>query len=325
MIRNGKRVGNLSFAITIKRRTIMRMAMIGLGKMGGNMVRRLRRGNVEVVGFDRAAEVVAQLAKEDGMIAASSVEDAVSKLSSPRIVWLMLPSGEPTEQQIRALAPSLSKGDIIVDGGNSNYHDSQRRGAWLAEQGIGFMDSGTSGGIWGLENGYCLMVGATDAVAKTMTPILQALAPAADRGWAHVGPVGSGHFTKMIHNGIEYGMMQSLAEGLELLKGKQEFNLDLAQITELWRHSSVVRSWLLDLTAEALKVDQQLVNIAPFVPDSGEGRWTVIESVDQGVAAPVLTLALQMRFNSQNQTGYGYRLLSTMRNAFGGHAVKHAS
>lgn len=303
----------------------MRMAMIGLGKMGGNMVRRMRRGGVEVVGYDRAAEVVAQLAKEEGMIAASSVEDAVSKLSSPRIVWLMLPSGDPTEQQIRALAPSLSPGDIIVDGGNSNYHDSQRRGAWLAEQGIGFMDSGTSGGIWGLENGYCLMVGATAEVAKIMTPILQALAPAADRGWAHVGPIGSGHFTKMIHNGIEYGMMQSLAEGLELIKGKQEFNLDLAQITELWRHSSVVRSWLLDLTAEALKGDQNLNNIAPFVPDSGEGRWTVIESVDQGVAAPVLTLALQMRFNSQSQTGYGYRLLSTMRNAFGGHAVKHAS
>jgi 6-phosphogluconate dehydrogenase len=256
------------------------------------------------------------------MVAASSAEDAVSKLSSPRIVWLMLPSGDPTEQQIHALAPLMSKGDIIVDGGNSNYHDSQRRGAWLAEQDIGFMDAGTSGGIWGLENGYCLMVGARAAVAKTMTPILQALAPAADRGWAHVGPVGSGHFTKMIHNGIEYGMMQSLAEGLELLRGKQEFDLDLAQITELWRHSSVVRSWLLDLTAEALKVDQKLVNIAPFVPDSGEGRWTVIESVDQGVAAPVLTLALQMRFNSQNQTGYGYRLLSTMRNAFGGHAVK---
>lgn len=303
----------------------MRMAMIGLGKMGGNMVRRLRRGNIEVAGFDRAQEVVAQLAKESGMLAAASVEDAVAKLSAPRIVWLMLPSGEPTEQQIRALAPLLAKGDIIVDGGNSNYHDSQRRGAWLAEQGIGFMDAGTSGGIWGLENGYCLMVGAAESVAKTMTPILQALAPAADRGWAHVGPVGSGHFTKMIHNGIEYGMMQSLAEGLELLRGKQEFALDLAQITELWRHSSVVRSWLLDLTAEALKVDQGLVNIAPFVPDSGEGRWTVIESIDQGVAAPVLTLALQMRFNSQSQTGYGYRLLSTMRNAFGGHAVKHAS
>jgi 6-phosphogluconate dehydrogenase len=302
----------------------MRMAMVGLGKMGGNMVRRLRRGNIEVVGFDRSNEVVTQLTKEAGMIAASSVEDAVAKLTSPRIIWLMLPSGDPTEQQIQALIPLLGKGDIIVDGGNSNYHDSQRRGALLSAQGIGFMDSGTSGGIWGLENGYCLMVGATDEVAMTMTPILQALAPAADRGWAHVGPVGSGHFTKMIHNGIEYGMMQSFAEGLELLRGKKEFNLDLAQITELWRHSSVVRSWLLDLTAEALKVDQNLVNIAPFVPDSGEGRWTVVESIDQGVSAPVLTLALQMRFNSQNQTGYGYRLLSTMRNAFGGHAVKQA-
>lgn len=303
----------------------MRMAMIGLGKMGGNMVRRMRRGGIEVVGYDRAGDVVTQLAKDEGMVAASSVEDAVSKLSSPRIVWLMLPSGDPTEQQLRALVPLLSKGDIIVDGGNSNYHDSQRRGAWLAEQGIGFMDSGTSGGIWGLENGYCLMVGASNEVAKTMTPILQALAPAADRGWAHVGPVGSGHFTKMIHNGIEYGMMQSFAEGLELLKGKQEFNLDLAQITELWRHSSVVRSWLLDLTAEALKHDQNLAQVAPFVPDSGEGRWTVVEAIDQGVAAPVLTLALQMRFTSQNDAGYGYRLLSTMRNAFGGHAVKHTN
>ena len=300
------------------------MAMIGLGKMGGNMVRRLRRGNIEVVGFDRSKEVVAQLTKEAGMMAASSVEDAVSKLSSPRIVWLMLPSGEPTEQQIHALIPILGKGDVIVDGGNSNYHDSQRRGAFLAEKGIGFMDAGTSGGIWGLENGYCLMVGATDEVAETMKPILQALAPAPERGWAHVGPVGSGHFTKMIHNGIEYGMMQSFAEGLDLLRGKKEFDLDLAQITELWRHSSVVRSWLLDLTAEALKHDQELTNIAPYVPDSGEGRWTVVESIDQGVAAPVLTLALQMRFNSQNQTGYGYRLLSTMRNAFGGHAVKQA-
>lgn len=302
----------------------MKLAMIGLGKMGGNMVRRLCRGGIEVAGYDRAAETVAALAKEAGMIAATSVEDAVAKLTSPRIVWLMLPSGDPTEQQIRALAPQLSRGDIIVDGGNSNYHDSQRRGAWLAEQGIGFMDSGTSGGIWGLENGYCLMVGASPEVAKTMTPILQALAPAPDRGWAHVGPVGSGHFTKMIHNGIEYGMMQSLSEGLELLRGKQEFGLDLAQITELWRHGSVVRSWLLDLTAEALAHDQALTQIAPFVPDSGEGRWTAIEAVDQGVAAPVLTLALQMRFASQDETGYGFRLLSTMRNAFGGHAVKHS-
>ena len=298
------------------------MAMIGLGKMGGNMVRRLCRGGIEVVGYDRASEVVSQLAKEEGMLAATSVEDAVTKLSGPRVVWLMLPSGDPTEQQIRALAPLLSKGDVIVDGGNSNYHDSQRRGAWLVERGIGFMDSGTSGGIWGLENGYCLMVGGTPEVARIMAPVLKVLAPSAERGWAHVGPVGAGHFTKMIHNGIEYGMMQSFAEGLELLRGKQEFNLDLAQITELWRHSSVVRSWLLDLTADALKHDQQLDKVAPYVPDSGEGRWTVVEAIDQGVAAPVLTLALQMRFNSQNETGYGYRLLSTMRNAFGGHAVK---
>ena len=302
----------------------MRLAMIGLGKMGGNMARRLCRGGIEVVGYDRSAEAVAQLAAEEGMLAAASVEDAVAKLSGPRVVWLMLPSGEITEQQIRALAPMLAQGDIVVDGGNSNYHDSQRRGAWLAEQGIGFMDCGTSGGVWGLENGYCLMVGAAPEVAQTMRPILQALAPAADRGWAHVGPVGAGHFTKMIHNGIEYGMMQSFAEGLELLRGKREFKLDLAQITELWRHGSVVRSWLLDLTAEALKHDQQLTEIAPYVPDSGEGRWTVVEAIDQGVAAPVLTLALQMRFASQNETGYSYRLLSTMRNAFGGHAVKQS-
>jgi 6-phosphogluconate dehydrogenase len=302
----------------------MRIAMIGLGKMGGNMVRRMRRKGIEVVGYARTAETVKQLASESGMIAAASVEDAVSKLSAPRIVWLMMPCGDPTEQQIRALVPMLSKGDIIVDGGNSNYHDSQRRGAWLAEQGIGFMDSGTSGGIWGLENGYCLMVGGTPEVAKTLTPILQALAPAADRGWAHVGPAGAGHFTKMIHNGIEYGMMQAFAEGLDLLRGKKEFELDLAQITELWRHSSVVRSWLLDLTADALQGDQKLENIAPYVADSGEGRWTAIEAVEQGIATPVLTLALQMRFASQDETGYSYRLLSTMRNAFGGHAVTKA-
>lgn len=300
----------------------MRMAMIGLGKMGGNMVRRLRGKGIEVVGYDRAETVVAGLAAECGMLAASSVEDALAKLTAPRIVWVMLPCGEPTEGQIRALAPQLSKGDIVIDGGNSNYHDSQRRGAWLAEQGIGFMDAGTSGGVWGLENGYCLMVGGTPAVAKTMEPILKALAPAPDRGWAHVGPVGAGHFTKMVHNGIEYGMMQALAEGLDLMRAKEEFKLDLAQLTELWRHSSVVRSWLLDLTAEALAGDQQLDNVAPYVADSGEGRWTVMESIEQGVAAPVLTLALQMRFASQDERGYAFRLLSLMRNAFGGHAVK---
>jgi len=303
----------------------MKLAMIGLGKMGGNMTTRLLRAGIQVVGFDRSTDVVNQLAEKEGMIAATSVPDAVSKLGDgkePKIVWLMLPSGSPTEIQIQDLAPMLSKGDIIVDGGNSNYKDSQRRGAWLAERGIGYMDCGTSGGVWGLQNGYCLMVGATPAVAKTMEPILIALAPSKENGWAHVGPIGAGHFTKMIHNGIEYGMMQAMAEGLDLLKGKEEFNLDLAQVTELWRHGSVVRSWLLDLTADALKSDQELKDIAPYVVDSGGGRWTVMESVEQGVAAPVLTLALQARFRSQDATGYSYKLLSMMRNGFGGHYVK---
>lgn len=300
----------------------MRMAMIGLGKMGGNMVRRLRRGGIEVVGFDRATDVVAGLSTEAGMIAAASVADAVKQLASPRIIWIMLPSGDITENQIRELAPQLARGDIIIDGGNSNYKDSMRRGAWLAEQGIGFIDAGTSGGVWGLDNGYCLMVGATPETAQAVEPILKALAPAPDRGWARVGPVGAGHYSKMVHNGIEYGMMQALAEGLDLMHGKKEFDLDLAQLTELWRHSSVVRSWLLDLTAEALATDQKLEHIAPHVSDSGEGRWTVIDSIEQGIPAPVLTLALQMRFASQDEKGYSYKLLSVMRNAFGGHAMK---
>jgi 6-phosphogluconate dehydrogenase len=303
----------------------MKLAMIGLGKMGGNMTTRLLRSGIEVVGYDRSVEVVTKLVETEGMIASSSVADAVSKLGEngeKRIVWLMLPSGEPTEIQIQNLAEILAKGDIIIDGGNSNYKDSQRRGAWLAERGIGFMDAGTSGGIWGLENGYCLMVGAIPEVAKTVEPILIALAPSKENGWAHVGPIGSGHFTKMIHNGIEYGMMQAMAEGLDLLKGKTDFHLDLAQVTELWRHGSVVRSWLLDLTADALKEDQELSSVAPYVADSGEGRWTVMESVEQGVAAPVLTLALQARFRSQDATGYSYKLLSMMRNGFGGHFVK---
>jgi 6-phosphogluconate dehydrogenase len=302
----------------------MKLAMIGLGKMGGNMTTRLLRSGIKVVGYDRSTDAVKMLAANDGMIAANSVEDAVKKLDGQRIVWIMLPSGDITENQIKELIPLLSKGDIIIDGGNSNYKHSQRRGAMLAEHGIGFMDAGTSGGIWGLNNGYCLMVGATKEVAKAVEPILIALAPSKEHGWAHVGPVGSGHFTKMLHNGIEYGMMQAMAEGLDLLKGKKEFNLDLAQITELWRHGSVVRSWLLDLTAEALKEDQALEHIAPYVADSGEGRWTVVEAVEQGVAAPVLTLALQMRFASQDDDGYGNKLLSTMRNAFGGHVIKSA-
>ena len=304
----------------------MKLAMIGLGKMGGNMAARLLRHKIEVVGFDFNQEFVSTLVEKEGMIAGSSVQDVVNKLgvnneTQQKIVWLMLPAGEITENQIKDLIPLLSKGDIIVDGGNSNYKHSQRRGAMLAEHGIGFIDCGTSGGVWGLDNGYCLMYGGDKQYADVLAPYAQALTHA-DRGWAHVGPVGSGHFTKMLHNGIEYGMMQALAEGLDLLKGKEEFNLDLAQITELWRHGSVVRSWLLDLTAEALKGDQTLEAIAPYVADSGEGRWTVVEAVEQGVAAPVLTVALQARFRSQDANGYSYKLLSLMRNAFGGHAVK---
>ena len=301
----------------------MQIAMIGLGKMGANMARRLCRKGIKVIGYNRSQDIVNEIAQQEGMIPATSLAEAVDKLTSPRVVWLMLPSGDTTEQYIQDLIPLLNKGDVIVDGGNSNYHDSERRGAMLAEHNIGFADAGTSGGIWGLDNGYCLMVGGKREVVALFEPALKALAPAPDRGWAHVGPVGAGHFTKMIHNGIEYGMMQAFSEGLALLRGKEAYKLDLAQITELWRHSSVVRSWLLDLTAEAFKGDQTLNSIAPYVPDSGEGRWTVIESIDQGVPTPVMTLALQMRFISQDEEGYGYRVLSMMRNAFGGHAVKN--
>lgn len=299
----------------------MKLAIIGLGKMGGNMAARLLRNHIEVVGFDFNHETVSQLVAKEGMEGARSVEDAIQRLPEQKIVWLMLPAGEITENQIVDLVPMLNKGDIVIDGGNSNYKHSMRRGQFLAEHGIEFMDCGTSGGIWGLENGYCLMYGGSREAATVLEPVMKALTHE-DRGWAHVGPIGSGHFTKMIHNGIEYGMMQAMAEGLDLIKGKEEFNLDLAQITELWRHGSVVRSWLLDLTAEALKHDQHLGDVAPYVADSGEGRWTVVEAVEQGVAAPVLTIALQMRFASQDDHGYSYKLLSMMRNAFGGHAVK---
>ena len=301
----------------------MKIAMLGLGKMGGNMSARLIRNGVSVVGYDNSQAVVKELEEKEGLIPSTSVVDALSKLDEQKIVWMMLPAGEITENQIHELVPLLNKGDVIIDGGNSNFKRSVKMGAMLEEHGIGFMDCGTSGGVWGLDNGYCLMVGANDEVAKIVEPALRAFAVTPQNGWLHVGPVGSGHFTKMIHNGIEYGMMESFAEGLELLKGREEFKIDVAQVTELWRHGSVVRSWLLDLTAEALKNDPTLDDIAPFVPDSGEGRWTVVESIEQGIPTPVLTLALQVRFRSQEkQKGYGYKLLSTMRNAFGGHVMK---
>jgi 6-phosphogluconate dehydrogenase len=303
----------------------MRMAMIGLGRMGANMARRLCRAGIEVVGYNRSRDIVDELAAEEGMIGADSLLDLVQKLAPPRMIWLMLPAGDPTEQHINDLAPLLAEEDIIIEGGNSNYHDSQRRAAMLTQHGIRFVDAGVSGGVWGLDNGYCLMVGGESEAVTELEPALKALAPARDQGWAHVGPVGSGHFTKMVHNGIEYGMMQAMAEGFAILHGKTEFNLDLAQVSDLWRYGSVVRSWLLDLTADALKQDQKLADVAPFVSDSGEGRWTVKEAVDQGIAAPVISLALQMRFASQDSEGYGNRLLSMMRNAFGGHAVKRAA
>jgi 6-phosphogluconate dehydrogenase len=301
----------------------MKIAMLGLGKMGGNMAARLIRNGISVVGYDNNQSLVKELVNTENLIGATSIEDTLAKLDGKKIIWMMLPAGEITENQINDLIPQLSPGDIIIDGGNSNYKQSVKRGKLLEENQIGFMDCGTSGGVWGLDNGYCLMVGATPEVAKIVEPVLKALAVTPDTGWLHAGPIGSGHFTKMIHNGIEYGMMESFAEGLELLKGKEEFKLDIAEITELWRHGSVVRSWLLDLTAEALKADQTLDEIAPYVADSGEGRWTVVESIEQGIPCPVLTLALQVRFRSQEkQKGYGYKVLSTMRNAFGGHLMK---
>ena len=301
----------------------MKIAMLGLGKMGGNMAARLVRKGVSVVGYDNNQTIVKELSEKEKVIASSSVEDALSKLDKQKIVWMMLPAGEITKKQIADLIPLLNKGDIIIDGGNSNFKQSVKMGSMLEEYDIGFMDCGTSGGVWGLENGYCLMVGASLEVAKAVEPALKALAPTPETGWLHVGPVGSGHFTKMIHNGIEYGMMESFAEGLELLKGRKEYGIDIGKVTELWRHGSVVRSWLLDLTAEALKGDQGLDEIAPFVADSGEGRWTAVEAIEQGIPAPVLTQALQVRFRSQEKSkGYGYKILSIMRNAFGGHVMK---
>ena len=301
----------------------MKIAMLGLGKMGGNMAARLVRKGVSVVGYDNNQTIVKELSEKEKVIASSSVEDALSKLDKQKIVWMMLPAGEITKKQIADLIPLLNKGDIIIDGGNSNFKQSVKMGSMLEEYDIGFMDCGTSGGVWGLENGYCLMVGASHEVAKAVEPALKALAPTPQTGWLHVGPVGSGHFTKMIHNGIEYGMMESFAEGLELLKGRKEYDIDIGKVTELWRHGSVVRSWLLDLTAEALKGDPELDDIAPFVADSGEGRWTAVEAIEQGIPAPVLTQALQVRFRSQEKSkGYGYKILSIMRNAFGGHVMK---
>jgi 6-phosphogluconate dehydrogenase len=300
----------------------MHFGMIGLGRMGGNMVKRLRRAKLTLACYSRTAETTQALARETGVTGCDTLEQLVSVLKTPRIVWLMLPAGTPTEETLQKIVPMLAKGDIVVDGANAYYKDSLRHAAELGAMGIRFMDAGVSGGVWGLENGYALMVGGDRETVGDVTPYLKALAPAPDKGWLHCGPAGSGHFTKMVHNGIEYGMMQAYAEGFALLKGKSDFNLDLSAIAELWRHGSVVRSWLLDLTAEFLAKDQSLTKIQPVVADSGEGRWTALESIEQGVPAPVMTLALMSRFDSQGKADFGNRMLSMMRKGFGGHAVK---
>ena len=299
----------------------MSFAMIGLGRMGGNMARRLRRGAAEIAVYNRSVEVAETLAQETGAQVLKSL-DQVTELASPRIVWLMLPAGAATEQAIELLVPHLTRGDLVVDGGNAFYKDSMRRAALLRAHGIEFADAGVSGGVWGLENGYALMIGGSDTAIATLEPYIKILAPTATSGWLHCGPAGSGHFVKMIHNGIEYGMMQAFAEGFALLKAKQEFALDLGAIAEMWRHGSVVRSWLLDLTAEFLRDDSELGNIEPHVADSGEGRWTALEAIEQGVPAPVMSLALMMRFATQGKNDYPAKMLAMMRKGFGGHAVK---
>ncbi len=299
----------------------MQLGMIGLGKMGANMTTRLIQGGHTLVVYDRNPAAV-QAAAAGGAIASTTLAELVSQLAAPRAVWVMVPAGDPTEQTIHQLAALLSADDTILDGGNSNYKDSQRRAELLKAQGIHFIDVGTSGGIWGLHEGYSLMIGGAPEAVQRLNPIFATLAPAPDRGWGHVGPAGAGHFVKMVHNGIEYGLMQAYAEGFELMQHKPELALDLAQIATIWQHGSVVRSWLLDLTARALTENPQLDGIAAYVPDSGEGRWTVQEAVDLAVSLPVITLALQNRFRSRSEQPFGDKLLAALRNQFGGHAIK---
>ncbi len=287
------------------------------------MTKRLLNDGHQVAAYARNLESI-RAAEEAGAYCATSLEDLVEKLESPRAVWVMVPAGDPTESVITTLAGLLEPGDIIIDGGNSNYKESIRRANDLKEVGIQFIDVGTSGGVWGLTEGYSMMVGGDDEAVDRVRPALETLAPGADKGWGHVGPNGSGHFVKMVHNGIEYGLMQAYAEGFEIMRAKSEFELDLHQIAELWRFGSVVRSWLLDLTADALADDPELSDIKGWVADSGEGRWTVFDSIDLDVPAPVITLALQMRFISRQDESYAAKVLAAMRNQFGGHAVKRA-
>jgi len=297
--------------------------MIGLGKMGANMSRRLVRDGHEVVGFDLDESAVQEI-EDDGATGAAALDDLVDELEPPRVCWMMVPAGDPVDATLDDLLPLLGEGDIVVDGGNSNYKDTLRRADRAEENGQHYVDVGTSGGVWGLEEGYSMMVGGADEAVDQLRPALTTLAPGPDKGWGHMGAVGSGHFVKMVHNGIEYGVMQAYAEGFDILKNKDDFDLDLQHIAETWRFGSVIRSWLLDLTARALDQDQDLPDIAPWVDDSGEGRWTVKEAIDLDVPAPVITDALISRLDSRVEDSYTHKLLAAMRNQFGGHAVKDA-
>ena len=300
----------------------MEFGIVGLGRMGGNMARRLARKGIKIAVNNRSHEVSEAIAAETGHLACVSLADLVAALQTPRIVWLMLPAGEATEAALTTLTPLLSPGDLVVDGANAYYKDDQRRAEQMAAAKIDYADAGVSGGVWGLDNGYCITFGGSDAAAARLKPYMEAFAPTPTTGWLHTGPVGSGHFVKMVHNGIEYGMMQAFAEGFALMKNKSGFDLDMSDIAELWRHGSVVRSWLLDLSADFLAKDQALDSIEPFVSDSGEGRWTVLESVEQGVPTPVMTMSLMMRFATQGKNDYAAKMLAKMRQGFGGHAVK---
>ncbi|MGB5102731.1 MAG: decarboxylating 6-phosphogluconate dehydrogenase [Steroidobacteraceae bacterium] len=297
------------------------IGMVGLGRMGGNMSRRIARADLDVVAWDRAAGARAGLAAEPRVHTVETLEALVQQLAAPRVLWLMLPAGEPTEETLVQLRPLLAAGDVIVDGANAMYRDSMRRAKECAARGVHFVDVGVSGGVWGLVNGYGLMVGGAIDAVRHVEPYLRVLAPAPERGWLHCGASGAGHFAKMVHNGIEYGLMQAYAEGLALLRAKSELCLDVAKIAESWRHGTVIRSWLLDLTAEILAEDADLDSIAPIVADSGEGRWTAIESIELGVPTPVMTLALMERFGTQGGDEFANRLLARLRQSFGGHAV----
>ena len=299
----------------------MELAIVGLGKMGLNMSTRLVRGGHRVIGNARTEASVNQ-AVSLGAEGAYSLEEVVSKLKTPRVIWLMVPAGKVTDDTIEKLSTLLEAGDIIVDGGNSNYKESIRHAALLEPKGIEFVDCGTSGGIWGITEGYSLMIGGKRSVVEKLNPIFETLAPGPDKGWGHVGPHGAGHYVKMIHNGIEYGMMQAFAEGFSIMKAKKEFGLDLSQISHIWQYGSVVRSWLLDLAARALDQDKDLADIKPWVADSGEGRWTVFEAIDLDVPAPVITLSLQNRLASRDEENFTARMLAALRNQFGGHAVQ---